>query len=70
MIKIMRPTKGTFASQMVKILTREFGPPFTPPNLVNARVNRDGTATIKIGDRDVTISYDGKVLDAGTYVGT
>ena len=53
-----------FARKLVRLIQTEFKPPFTTK--AQAFLEKDGTAHITIGRRDVYLSPSGQVLGAGT----
>jgi hypothetical protein len=67
-----KPTQSTPtpAQILVNILTSEFRPPFVREGLVKAKMLGDGSARIRIGRRDVSITKNGVVTGAGTCLFT
>jgi len=55
-----------FARKLVRLLEREFRPPFIHHRLVQTKLHPNGSAWIKIGHRDVDITATGQVTGAGT----
>lgn len=49
---------------------RNFSPPFLPDGFANAKIMPNGSLSIRIGPRDWNITEDGKLLGAGTTVGS
>jgi hypothetical protein len=57
--------------QLKEIIDTEFRPPFEKAGLVQAEFDACGEKTLRltIGRRDVWITADGEVAEAGTYLG-
>jgi len=68
MKKTPRKPKPNFAAKLVRLLSTQFTSPFLDPKLVQAKLNKDGSAEIKISRRDVSITASGTVTGAGTEV--
>lgn len=55
-------------SMLVKLLNKQFGPPFLSKDFVRAKRQTDGSVKLYIDRRDVHFDHKGKIVGASTFL--